>query len=70
MKTKKIDAVKNQNDTPEYAAKVIRSLRQQGHSDRGMARRCGVHVRTVYRSLEVGFVKYPVQVTFEMLAGL
>lgn len=67
---KKIDAAKNHNKTPEYAAKVIRSLRQQGHSDRGIARRCGVHVRTVYRSLEVGFVKYPTQVIFEDLAGL
>ncbi len=70
MKIKKVDAVKNQNNSPEYAAKVIRSLRQQGHSDPEMAKLCGVHVRTVYRSLEVGFVKYPLQVTFELLAGL
>ena len=65
-----VEAEQNQDSTPEYALKVIRSLRQQGHSDRGMAKLCGVHVRTVYRSVKVGFVKYPFQVTFELLAGL
>ena len=67
---KKINATIHHNSSPEHAATVIRSLRQQGYSDRKMALYCGVHVRTVYRSLEVGFVKYPVQVTFETLAGL
>jgi hypothetical protein len=69
-KIRKVEAAKNQNTEPKYALSVIRSLRQQGHNDRAIARLCGVHVRTVYRSLEVGFVKYPVQVTFELLAGL
>jgi hypothetical protein len=69
-KIRKVSSLDNGDKSPEYAGRVIRSLRQQGHTDRGMAKLCGVHVRTVYRSLEVGFVKYPVQVTFELLAGL
>jgi hypothetical protein len=67
---KKINAKKLHNPSVEHAEMVIRSLRQQGFSDMEMARRMGVHVRTVYRSLEVGFVKYPMQVLFESLAGI
>lgn len=66
----KVNAETNHNKTPEYAQMVIRSLRQQGHSVPAISRLSGVSLRTVYRSIEVGFVKYPIQVTFELLAGL
>jgi hypothetical protein len=64
-----VSAQDQHNTDPEYAAQLIRLIKSHGLNDEQIASRTGLHVRSIYRAIEYGFVKFPVQCVFELLAG-
>ena len=70
MTNKTINAVLQHDKTPEYACKVLAELRSQGLSTVQIARRAGVHKRSIHRTAELGFVKFQLQYLLERMAGI
>jgi len=69
MTKKTINAYTQQNKTPEYAAELMAELAEQGFTKEDIAKRTGVHKRSIYAACEVGIKKFPLQCTLEGLAG-
>ena len=65
-----IDARLRHNPDPAYAVKVIATIRAKGLKDELIADLAGIEVRTVYRVMERGFIRYPMQYILEDIAGL
>ena len=69
MGKKTINAVLQHNPTPEFAVKLLAELRTQGVTMEQIAKRSGVHKRSLHRAGEIGFVKFSLQHLLECMAG-
>jgi len=64
-----VNAKSQHNPDPDYACELIMILRKRGVTTEQVARRAGVHSRSLYRAMEIGFQKFPLQVILECMAG-
>lgn len=64
-----LNARSQHNPDPNYACTLIQELRKKGYTLARVARLTGLHERTLYRVMEVGFKKFPMQFILEALAG-
>lgn len=70
MTDKQINAAIQHDTTPEYACKVLAELKGMGMTTVKIARRIGVHHRSIHRFAEMGFKKFETQYILERLAGM